>query len=141
MKIQLKRQNQAVHFLATNATGNEVNIDGGPTSDGENKGARPMELLLMGIAGCSSIDIHLILKKMRQQVDDLQIEVEGQRAEDEVPKVFKKIHITFDFKGDLKEGKVRRAIDLSMEKYCSVSKMLEKTAEITYQFSINGEQF
>ena len=95
-----------------------------------------MELLLMGIAGCSSIDIVMILEKMHQPLEDLEIIVDGTRAEDQIPKVFTAIHLKFIFTGALKDNKVKQAIDLSLEKYCSVSKMLEKTATISYEYEI-----
>ncbi len=138
MKITLERMNQAVHFRATSAEGHTVDIDGGPTSDGEDQGARPMQLVLMAAGGCSSIDIHLILKKMRQSVDDLKIEVEGERV-DTIPGVFKKITFHYHFKGDLNKEKVRKSIDMSLDKYCSVVKMLDHNVEIDYHFSINGK--
>ena len=109
MKVTLERINKAVHFRATSAEGHTVDIDGGATSDGEDQGARPMQLVLMAAGGCSSIDIHLILKKMRQTVEDLKIEVEGERV-DAVPAVFKKIKFHYHFKGDLKADKVRKSI-------------------------------
>jgi len=138
MKVTLERQNKAVHFHAKGDSGHIVNIDGGPTSGGEEKGSRPMELVLMAAGGCSSIDIHLILKKMRQPVDDLRIEVHGERV-DAVPAVFRKITFYYHFKGDLKAEKVKQAIDMSLDKYCSVSKMLDHHVEMAYEFTINGE--
>jgi len=140
MKVILERMNHAVHFRATSPQGHIVDIDGGETSDGEDKGTRPMQLVLMAAGGCSSIDIHLILKKMRQSVEDLKIEIEGERVET-IPGVFKKITFYFHFKGDLKEEKVRKAIDLSLNKHCSVVKMLDHQVAIAYQFSINGIDF
>ncbi len=137
MKVTLERMNQAVHFRATSAEGHTVDIDGGETSDGEDKGVRPMQLVLMAAGGCSSIDIHLILKKMRQTIDDLKIEIVGERV-DSIPGVFKKITFLYQFKGDLKEDKVRKAIDMSLDKYCSVVKMLDHQVEVSYEFSING---
>ena len=139
MKVTLERMNQAVHFRATSAEGHTVNIDGGETSDGEDKGVRPMQLVLMAAGGCSSIDIHLILKKMRQSVDDLKIEVHGERV-DTIPGVFKGINFHYYFKGDLKEDKVRKAIEMSLDKHCSVVKMLDHHVEIGYKFSINGKE-
>lgn len=136
MKIHLKRQNQAVHFIGTNDTDNIVHIDGSPAAGGENKGARPMQLLLMGIAGCSGIDIDMILKKMRQPLEDMEVIVTGEREEGAIPAVFTKIHLEFILTGDLKEEKVKKAIAMSMDTYCSVGKMLEKAAEITYGYTI-----
>ncbi|MCL4106503.1 UNVERIFIED_CONTAM: hypothetical protein GTU68_030461 [Idotea baltica] len=95
-----------------------------------------MELLLMSMAGCSSIDIVSILDKMRQGLETLDVQVEGFREEGAVPAVFTKIHIHYVLSGDLKEAKVKQAIDMSLGKYCSVSKMLEKAAEITSSYEI-----
>ena len=136
MRVHLKRQDQAVHFLGTNGIGNSIHIDSSSVGPKESKGVSPMELLLMGIAGCSSIDIVMILEKMHQPLEDLEIIVDGTRAEDQIPKVFTAIHLKFIFTGALKDNKVKQAIDLSLEKYCSVSKMLEKTATISYEYEI-----
>jgi putative redox protein len=99
-----------------------------------------MELLLMGLGGCSAIDVVLILKKARQTVVDFRIEVEGQREVDAIPAPFEKIHIKYFFKGDLKPKKVEDAIRLSMEKYCSATVMLAKSAEITWSYEIEEMQ-
>ena len=135
-KIKMKRVNEKVHFRAHSKEGNIVSMDGSPGIGGEGKGVRPMELLLMSFAGCSSIDIVSILTKMRQDLQDLDVEVEGFREEGAVPAVFTKIHIHYILSGDLKEEKVKKAIDMSLGKYCSVSKMLEKAAEITSSYEI-----
>ena len=136
MKINLERKNDAVHFVCTNERGNEVHLDGSASIGGEGKGASPMETVLMAVAGCSSIDIVSLLKKMRQPLEDLKVEVEGIRHEDRIPKTFKKINIHFIVTGDLDETKVEKAVRMSMETYCSVSKMLEKAAEISWSFDI-----
>ncbi len=136
MKIKMKRLNQAMHFEAENETGNTIQMDGSPDIGGENKGVRPMELLLMGVAGCSSIDIVMILKKMRQNLDDIQVEVSAEKEKVETYSIFKTIHVHYTCYGDLDEKKVERAINLSLEKYCSVSKIIEKTAKITSSFEI-----
>ncbi len=137
-KVNMKRVNDKVHFRAYNSTGNIVSMDGSPKIGGENKGVRPMELLLMAFAGCSSIDIVSILAKMRQNLKDLDVEVEGFREEGAIPAVFTKIHIHYKLSGDLKEDKVVQAIEMSLDKYCSVSKMLEKAAEITHSYEITN---
>ena len=136
MKIKMKRLNQAMHFEATNETGNSIQMDGSPDIGGENKGVRPMELLLMGVAGCSSIDIVMLLKKMRQDLVDIQVEVDGEKEKAETYSFYKTIHVHFKLFGDLNEKKAKKAIDLSIEKYCSVSKALEYTAKITSSFEI-----
>jgi len=136
MRITLERQNKAVHLKAVNEEGGSIEIDGAPSIGGENLGFRPMQLLLAGIGGCSSLDIISILKKQKQNLEDLRIVVDGEREMDKVPSLFTEIKVHFILKGDLEEGKVKRAIDLSMKKYCSVSKIIEKTADISYSFEI-----
>lgn len=136
MKIELKRKNDAVHFEAENEAGFKINIDGSPAIGGENKGARPMELLLMGLGGCSGIDIISILKKMKQHVENFSISIDADREQGKEPSLFEKIHVVFQLSGDLDPVKVEKAIQLSMDKYCSVAKTLEKTATISYSFSI-----
>ena len=137
MKVQIERVNQAVHMLATNEDGNQVSIDGSLKAGGENAGFRPMQLLLAGIGSCSAIDVIDILKKQRQELEDIKVEVRGDREEGEAPNLFKSVYIHFSLKGALDEKKVKKAIDLSMQKYCSVARILEKTAELKYDFSIN----
>lgn len=135
MKVFLERENDAVHFSIRNEHGNAVSVDGSPAVGGMGLGARPTELVLMGAASCSAIDVISILKKMKQPLEDIRVEVEGTKQE-EIPRVFVKIHMHYILKGDLKELKVARAIDLSVNKYCTVSRMLDKTAEITTSFEI-----
>lgn len=138
MKVTLKRQNNAIHFQGENSKGLTVDIDGSERVGGKGKGVSPMEMVLMATAGCSSIDIHVILKKMRQEIEDLQVHVEGERV-DAVPAVFKTITMHYAFKGDLKPEKVQKAVNMSLDKYCSVSKMLEHSVKIKHKISINGE--
>lgn len=138
MKVELKRLNKAMHFECSNAEGLTVHTDSSPDAGGVGKGVRPMEMILMAVASCSSIDIVLILEKMRQQLDDIKVEVNGERV-DTVPKMFKKIHVTYHLYGEIKEKKAAQAVQMSMEKYCSVSKMLEKSVEITTSFTINDQ--
>lgn len=136
MKIELQRKNKAVHLEAVNEDGATIQIDGSPAVGGENLGFRPMQLLLAAIGGCSTIDIVGILKKQRQEIEDIRITVDGEREPNVEPSLFQTIHVHFELTGNLDEEKVRRAVDLSMQKYCSVAKTLEKTATITYAFSI-----
>tara|TARA_B110000503_G_scaffold105789_1_gene157875 strand:- start:4739 stop:5164 length:426 start_codon:yes stop_codon:yes gene_type:complete len=115
-----------VSFKAESGTGHTVTLDGPPNSGGENLGARPMELLLMGLGGCTAFDVMTILKKARQDVTDCVAQLSAERA-DTVPSVFTKIHVHFVVTGrNLKEKHVARAIQLSAEEYCSASIMLEK---------------
>ncbi len=125
-----------VRFDAVSETGHHIVMDGSPALGGNNKGARPMELLLIGMGGCTGFDVVSILKKARVELQELKIELEAERAED-VPAVFTKIHVHFVLKGTgLRESLVQRAIELSAEKYCSASIMLGQTARITHSFEI-----
>ncbi len=137
MKVNLERINQAVHFVATNEDGNQIEMDGSASIGGEGKGVRPMEVMLMGLAGCSTIDLVIFLEKMRQPLEDIKVFISSTRREGEVPSLFKTITIDFQLYGDIKEEKAKQAIDMSLGKYCSVAKILEKTASIDYTFSIN----
>jgi putative redox protein len=136
MKVELRRVNDAFHFEAVGAAGVPVHIDGSPDIGGVDAGARPMEMILMGLGGCSAIDIVLILQKQRQVIQDMTISIEAERVPNETPSLFKTIHVHYNFKGDLQIEKVARAIELSMEKYCSVTAILNKTAVITHSFTI-----
>jgi len=138
MKISLKRINDNYLFETVNERGNIVLLDN--KSDEEPKGSSPMDLILRGIAGCSSIDIVMILRKQQHELEDLQVEVDGYRENGAIPNVFKKIQLDFILKGDVPAAKIERAVKLSMDKYCSVSKMLEKAAEISYSVQLNGEK-
>ncbi|WP_028535327.1 OsmC family protein [Paludibacterium yongneupense] len=125
-----------VCFLGESGSGHAVVMDGAPEGGGRNLGPRPMELLLLGTAGCTSYDVVSILRKARQDVRDCRVDVSAERASEE-PKVFTRLHMHFVVSGrGVKEEAVRRAIDLSAEKYCSASIMLGKTAEITHDFEI-----
>ncbi|GAA4315051.1 OsmC family protein [Pontixanthobacter gangjinensis] len=138
MKISLKRINDNYLFETVNERGNIVLLDN--KTDDEPKGSSPMDLILRGIAGCSSIDVVMILRKQNHELEDLRVEVDGYREDGAIPNVFKKIQLDFILKGDIPPAKVERAVKLSMDKYCSVSKMLEKAAEISYSITLNGEK-
>lgn len=138
MKITLKRINDNYLFETKNERGDVVLLDN--KTDEDPKGASPMDLLLRGIAGCSSIDVVMILRKQNLELEDLQVDVEGHREEGAVPNVFTKIQLHFKLKGDIPPKKAERALKLSMDTYCSVSKMLEKAATIEYGLSLNGEK-
>ncbi len=117
-------------------SGHSITMDGPPEIGGENLGVRPMEMLLLGVAGCTMIDVVTTLKKMRQELTHCETKVNAERADDH-PKVFTDIHIQFIIKGKgLDTKKVEKAITLSAEKYCSASIMLGKTASITHDFEI-----
>jgi len=137
MQIKIKRLNDAFHMEATNAEGVSIHMDGSPDIGGQDLGFRPMQLILSGLGGCSTIDILDILKKQRQEVRDIDIDVSATRYEDQVPSLFKAIHIKYIVQGPVDEKKLIRAIELSLDKYCSVAKILEKTAEISYSYELN----
>ncbi|QXP83732.1 OsmC family protein [Methylococcus sp. Mc7] len=123
-------------FLGESGSGHAVLMDGPPESGGRNLGVRPMEMLLLGMGGCTAFDVVHILKKGRHDVRDCEVHLEAERAETD-PKVFTRIHAHFVVKGRaLREDAVKRAIELSAEKYCSASIMLGKTAEITHDYEI-----
>ncbi|MFD1260912.1 OsmC family protein [Entomomonas asaccharolytica] len=124
-------------FVAESGSGHTVVLDGPPEHGGRNIGIRPMEMLLLGLGGCSNFDVINILEKARQAVEDCEVFLEAERA-DEEPKVFTKIHLHFVVKGrNLKETQVKRAIDLSAEKYCSASIMLGRAGvEVTHDYEI-----
>lgn len=124
-------------FIAESGSGHTVVLDGPPEHGGRNIGIRPMEMLLLGLGGCSNFDVINILEKSRQAVTDCEVFLEAERAAEE-PKVFTKIHLHFVVKGfNLKEAQVKRAIDLSAEKYCSASIMLGRAGvEVTHDYEI-----
>jgi len=127
-------------FMGQSGSGHSVIMDGPPENGGQNLGLRPMEMLLLGVGGCSAFDVVAILKKSRQPVVDCEVELKSERAE-KVPKVFTKINMHFIVVGkqDIKESQVERAVKLSAEKYCSASIMLAHSVEITHSFELRIE--
>lgn len=128
-----------VQFSGTSGSGHDVLMDGPAESGGENRGSRPMELMLMGLGGCTAFDVVDILRKGRQQIDDVQVTLRAQRADD-VPAVFEAIQIHFIIVGtSINPIKVERAIELTAEKYCSASIMLERAGvAISHSFEIRS---
>jgi len=123
-------------FVGESDSGHSVVMDGAPEAGGRNLGVRPMEMLLLGLGGCTAFDVVSILTKARQPISACEVEIEAERAST-VPKVFTSIHIHFIVSGrDLDESRVARAVKLSADKYCSASRMLEKAATITHDFEI-----
>jgi putative redox protein len=123
-------------FVGESGSGHAVVMDGAPEHGGRDMGIRPMEMLLLGVGGCTAFDVVMILNKSRQKMVDCHVEIEAERAE-EVPKVFTKIHAHFVVSGkSLDPVKVKKAVDLSAEKYCSASKMFEATVQMTHDFEI-----
>ena len=138
MKTKIKWM-QNVSFKGSSESGHEVVLDGPEELGGKGLGMRPMEMMLIGMGGCTSFDVVTILKRSRQQITGCIAEIEATRA-DEIPKVFTSIHIHFLIKGiDLQEKAVERAIELSANKYCSASIMLGKSVKITHDFVISEE--
>ena len=135
MKARIKWVQDAT-FLGESGSGHAVVMDGPPEHGGRNLGVRPMEMLLLGMGGCSAFDVVHILKRSRQPVSDCVAELVAERAADD-PKVFTAIHLNFIVTGEqLSEKRVARAVQLSAEKYCSASIMLGKTAKITHAYEI-----
>lgn len=126
-------------LVGESGSGHAVVMDGPPDIGGRNLGVRPMEMLLLGMGGCTAVDVMHILKKARQPVTDCVVEIEAERAATE-PKVFTQIRVHFIVTGkDLSDSHVKRAVALSAEKYCSASIMLGKTAEISHTYEVRAE--
>lgn len=140
MNVSLERINDDYLFEVTNANGMSVRLDNKSKTTGEVQGVSPMELLLMGVAGCSSIDIVAILNKQKINPKVLKMEVHGHRHENEVPALFYQIDIDIYLEGDFSPEKAKRAAQLSFDKYCSVSKTLEPTAKINHNVFLNGKK-
>ena len=135
MKARIKWVQDAT-FVGESGSGHAVVMDGPPDYGGRNLGVRPMEMLLLGLGGCASFDVVLILNRSRQTISDCVAEIEAERAAQD-PKVFTAIHVHFIVTGKaLSEKRVARAVELSAEKYCSASLMLGKTATITHDYEI-----
>lgn len=136
MEVTIKWGGDA-RFVGHSGSGHAITMDGPPDHGGKNQGPRPMEMLLLGLGGCTSFDVMSILQKSRQDVTDCEAIIKAERA-DAVPAVFTKIHIHFVVTGNkLKDTLVKRAVDLSAEKYCSASIMLEKGGvEITHDYEV-----
>lgn len=126
-------------FIGESGSGHSIVMDGPPDHGGRNLGVRPMEMLLLGLGGCSTFDVMSILTKARQSVTDCRVELEAERAEG-IPSPFTKIHMQFVVTGkDLKDSQVKRAVELSATKYCSASIMLEAAGvEITHSYEIRS---
>jgi len=133
--VRVKRID-GMRFVATDSVGHSIVMDASKQVGGEGSGFSPLQLLLAALGGCTGIDIVDIMRKQRQQVDDLEIMVSGERVE-EPPRVYKKIHVEYRVKGrDIKEKAVQRAIRLSEDKYCSVGAMLKAKAAVTSNYII-----
>ncbi len=135
MEIHLKKQKGDFQFKAYNANAYCLDLDASINIGGEEKGFRPMELVLAALGSCSSFDLIHILKKQKLDLSDCKVRVNGKRS-DATPSVFEKVHIHFDLQGDIPENKIKRALALSIEKYCSVAHILQPTAEVSYSYEL-----
>ncbi|MEQ8250291.1 MAG: OsmC family protein [Oceanibaculum nanhaiense] len=123
-------------FMGESGTGHALVMDGAPENGGRNLGPRPMEMLLLGLGGCTAFDVVMILQKGRQPIEDCQVEIEAERAEDH-PKIFTKVHMRYLVKGrGLSADAVHRAVELSVDKYCSATHVINKTAAMTHEVVI-----
>lgn len=136
MSVEIRLKNNAFHFEGHGENGALINIDATKKIGGEGKGPSPMELLLLGVASCSSIDILIILRKQRQFIEDFSVSVDYKRVPSGQASKFENITLNFHLKGQIDVKKAHKAIELSLEKYCSVSLILSHTATINYTLNI-----
>ncbi|MCY4170160.1 MAG: OsmC family protein [Bacteroidetes bacterium] len=140
-KVTLSRLDNKFHFVGTNSAGNSLHLDTSPDEGGSGQGVGPMQAVAMALGGCSGIDIVIVLDKQRQDLQKFDTTITYERSQNETPALFNTLHVHYEFEGNLDEDKVRRAVDLSINKYCSVAKIIEKTAPITVSWSINGQHY
>lgn len=136
MEINLIRKSGKFNFEASNEGGFTVELDAKPAIGGEGKGFRPMEMLLIGLGGCSGIDMVNMLTKQKEPLDDVKIRINATRRA-EIPEIFEVIDIHFDLFGELNVQKVERALNMTFEKYCSVSEILGRSAKINFSYTIH----
>jgi putative redox protein len=135
MNVRIERKALPFYFEASNAKNIIVKMDSSPQIGGQDRGASPMELLLMALGGCVSIDLGLILAKQKQVVDAYTLEINAER--DETPaKAFKRIHLQFNLQGEVDKTKAEKAVELALNKYCSVAQSLSKDIEISFTVSV-----
>jgi putative redox protein len=139
MKISLQRLDDAFNMEAVDEAGHKVLMDSSVENGGNNNGVRPMQMLLMGLGGCSAIDVAMILKKQRQEIKDFRIEIEGEREKGKEPSLWENAHVVFHLTGDIDPDKAARAVELSMNKYCSVAETLRAAgANLTWETRVNA---
>jgi len=136
VKIELSRLDNDFNMEAVNDSGNKILLDGSPADGGHNRGMRPMQTLLAAMGACSAIDVISILRKQREELKDIKVTVTGEREKDATPSLYTDAHVHFKLFGNIDKDKAQKAVSLSMDKYCSVAKTLEKTAKITSSFEI-----
>lgn len=137
MNINLIRKSGKFNFEAVNESGFTVELDAKVAIGGEGKGFRPMEMLLVGLGGCSGIDMVNVLTKQKEPLEDIKIAINATRKDEEMPPIFDEIEIHFDLSGDLNPAKVERALAMTFDKYCSVSNILGRSAKINFTYNIN----
>ena len=136
IKVEINRVDADFRMEAVNDKGNSIIMDAGEADGGHDSGFRPMQLLLAALGGCSAIDLIAILRKQREPLNDVKITVTGEREAGVVPALYTEAHIHFKLFGAVNHDKAERAVALSVDKFCSVAKTLEKTAKVTYSFEI-----
>jgi putative redox protein len=139
MKIALQRVDDGFNMEATDEGGHKVLMDSSLENGGKNNGVRPMQMVIMGLGGCSAIDVLMILKKQRQEVTDLRIEIDGEREKGKEPSLWESVHLIFHLKGKIDADKAARAVELSMNKYCSVAETLRQgNTKLTWEVKLNA---
>ncbi|ULQ52853.1 OsmC family protein [Flavihumibacter fluvii] len=132
--IDIIRQSGDFGFEATDAMGHTIRMDSSPESGGENYGVRPMQVMLMGLGGCSGIDVVSILKKQRQEITHFAMHIEAERETGKEPNLWKSARIVFTLNASIDEDKAKRAVQLSMDKYCSVAETMRRAGtEISWE--------
>ena len=139
MEINLIRKSGKFNFEAENESGFTVELDAKAAIGGTGKGFRPMEMLLIGLGGCSGIDMVNILTKQKEELDDIKINIKATRKEEEVPAIFDVIDIQFNLSGNLSVQKVERALQMTFDRYCSVSNILGRSATINFTYTISSK--
>lgn len=127
MKITLNRVDDAFNMEASDEMGHQVLIDASAEQGGKNNGVRPMQMLIMGLGGCTAIDVVMILKKQRQDIAGFRITIEADREAGKEPSLWSEARLLFSLEGDIDRGKAERAVELSMQKYCSVAETLRRS--------------
>jgi putative redox protein len=139
MKISLQRVDDGFCMKAVDEQEHVVYMDASPETGGHGNGVRPMHMLIMGLGGCTAIDVIMILKKQRQEIQDFRIDIEAEREKDKEPALWEKAHIRFSLTGHIEPGKAERAVELSMQKYCSVAETLRRSGtQLSWEVQVNA---
>lgn len=133
MHIEVTQQGESYHLVGVNEHAVALSFDSKTDLGGQNKGMRPMQAVLAALGSCSAIDVISILKKQREPIANLKIEIDAERRQGEIPSLFRSIHMKFVFGSNIGPEKARKAVNLSLEKYCSVAMLLKPTTDITYE--------